>query len=268
MESVGQLAAGIAHEINTPMQFVGDNTFFLKDGFESLTDYIKVVNELIATGEIPHDMLMNIIEENRKHYDVEYLSGEIPVAIDRTLQGIERIRNIIVAMKNFAHSSGKNKSMANLNEGIEVTVTISKNEWKYVADLNLNLQKDLPSVYCSLDQINQVILNMIINSTHAILERQLKDSNHKGIINISSELETETNHILITIEDNGCGIPVDKINRIYDPFYTTKEVGKGTGQGLAIAHDIIVDKHCGSIDVSSEPGNGTKFYIRLPLEED
>jgi PAS domain S-box-containing protein len=266
MESVGQLAAGIAHEINTPMQFVGDNTFFIRDSFPSFIEFIEKSKEYFSRNRSELDreagaFLDELIEKN----DLEYLSSEIPIAIDRTLEGIDRVRRIVIAMKNFAHSSGKVKSKSNLNQGIEVTVTISKNEWKYNSELIANLNPNLPLVYCSLDEINQVVLNMIINSAHSIIEKKSKKPDFFGEIKVSTEFDDSKAYIII--QDNGCGIDKDKFNRIFDPFYTTKEVGKGTGQGLAIAHDIIVNKHKGLIEVESESGEGAKFIISLPIGE-
>jgi two-component system, NtrC family, sensor kinase len=264
MESVGQLASGIAHEINTPMQFVGDNTFFLKESFESIFDFINSVRKSITDSKF--DNLVSYIEFMRDKHEIneiEYLSHEIPTAINRTLDGIDRVRKIVIAMKNFAHSSGKQKAQSNINQGIDVTVTISKNEWKYIAELSTELNPELPPVFCSLDEINQVILNMIVNSSHAIGERKLNEQNFEGKIQIKTYFDSINAFIEIT--DNGMGIAKDKINRIFDPFFTTKEVGKGTGQGLSIAHNIIVNKHKGTIEVESKRGVGTKFIISLPI---
>ncbi len=264
MESVGQLASGIAHEINTPMQFVGDNTFFLKESFDSIFNFVNTVRSSIVENKFStlEDYIL-FMRDKYQENDMEYLSQEIPTAIDRTLDGIDRVRKIVIAMKNFAHSSGKQKAQSNLNQGIEVTVTISKNEWKYIGELVTELNPNMPPVFCSLDEINQVFLNIIVNSAHAIAERKLTEPNLEGKILIKTDFDKA--NAVIQITDNGCGIQKDKINRIFDPFFTTKEVGKGTGQGLSIAHDIIVDKHKGTIEVESQWGVGTKFIITLPI---
>lgn len=262
MESVGQLAAGIAHEINTPMQFVGDNTYFIKESFETVFSFIdKTINSFNSNYSI--EKIIEYFRDNFEEHEIDYYKNEIPIAIDRTIDGIDRVRKIVIAMKNFAYSSGKQKAQSNINQGIDVTVTISKNEWKYVADLITELDNELPPVYCSLDEINQVILNMIINAAHAIAEKKSITKEFEGTIKIRTY--KDSTNAYIEINDNGAGIPADKINRIFDPFYTTKEVGKGTGQGLTIAHDIIVNKHHGAIDVESETGIGTKFIISLPI---
>lgn len=264
MESIGQLAAGIAHEINTPMQYIGDNTTFLKDSF---TEIIGFINELKTTtnssedGENLHIKIKEMIED----LDLDFLSEEIPESLNQSQLGIEKVRTLVLAMKDFAHPGQKDKTLSDINKGIEVTSVISKNEWKYVADLKLSLEPNLPLVPVILDEINQVILNMIVNSSHSIEEKSKKDSSVQGEINISTK--SSQKYIEIIIKDNGLGIPKEKISRIFDPFYTTKDVGKGTGQGLAIAHNIIVVKHSGKISVSSVEGKGTTFIIQLPLED-
>ncbi|OGU11091.1 MAG: hypothetical protein A2X61_00255 [Ignavibacteria bacterium GWB2_35_12] len=263
MESVGQLASGIAHEINTPMQFVGDNTFFINDAFSSLLQYIKSIEDITkkATAENP-----DIIAEFNKlknDYDIDFLMEEIPVAIDRTQNGIKRVSKIVLAMKNFAHPSAKQKALSNINQGVDVTVTISRNEWKYIAELETRLEPDLPLVQCTIDEINQVILNMIVNAAHAIEEAIGKDTGKQGKITIETKSDNE--FVYIILHDTGKGIPQEIQSRIFDPFFTTKEVGKGTGQGLAIAHDIIVNKHKGEITVESEVGKGTTFTLKLPI---
>lgn len=261
MEAVGQLAAGIAHEINTPMQYIMDNTMFLKDSFIGLRDYISCVND-----NCPETITNSNIQNKKNDIDLDFLLNEIPSAIEQTELGIDRVSKIVLAMKDFSHPGQKEKTMADVNHGIEVTSIISKNEWKYFCDVELNLGKNLPSVFCNIDEINQVILNMIINAAHAIQEKNQKlNITDKGKIIISTR--EENSNIIITIEDNGGGIPAEIQDKIYNPFFTTKEVGKGTGQGLAIAHNIIVTNHCGKISVESIHGEGTKFQITMPLTE-
>lgn len=261
MESIGQLAAGIAHEINTPMQYIGDNTTFLKDSFTEIIDFITQLKNIISVNPELEKQINDLLE----NLDIEFLIEEIPESLNQSQLGIERVRTLVLAMKDFAHPGQKQKTLSDVNNGIEVTATISKNEWKYISDLNLSLEPDLPLVPIILDEINQVILNMIVNSAHAIEEKMKTDPSLKGEISISTS--SAEKHIEIMIKDNGGGIPKEKVGRIFDPFYTTKEVGKGTGQGLAIAHNIIVTKHNGKISVSSVEGKGTTMIIKLPLEE-
>lgn len=261
MESIGQLAAGIAHEINTPMQYIGDNTTFLKDSFTEIMVFINELRELVKENPEFESKINEVLE----NLDIEFLIDEIPDSLEQSQLGIEKVRTLVLAMKDFAHPGQKQKTLSDINKGIEVTSTISKNEWKYIADLTLSLEPNLPLVPVILDEINQVVLNMIVNSTHAIEDRMKEDPSIKGEITITTR--SSGKYVEILIKDNGGGIPKEKISRIFDPFYTTKEVGKGTGQGLAIAHNIIVNQHNGKISATSAEDKGTTMIIQLPLEE-
>ena len=261
MQAVGQLAAGIAHEINTPMQYLMDNNLFLKDSFTSLREYINLIDKSISENVNPEFIL-----NKKAEIDLDFLLEEIPIAISQTESGIDRVSKIVMAMKDFSHPGQKEKVMADINHGIEVTATLSKNEWKYYAELELNLDKNIPMVFCNIDEINQVILNLIVNGAHAIHEKMDKTKNNeKGKIKISTTLEIES--VSIEVSDTGVGIPADIKERIFDPFFTTKEVGKGTGQGLAITHNIIIRNHNGSICVESVIGVGTTFRIKIPVKD-
>lgn len=264
MESLGQLVSGIAHEINTPMQYIGDNNSFLMESFKTLKKFIDEINLELSEKEAACS-LKNFVMEKRFDLEIGYLLNEIPAALEQSLNGIDRVNGIISALKDFAHPGGKAKTLSNINRGIEVTIAISKNEWKYVADLTTNLDPDLPFVYCSLDEINQVILNLIVNAAHAIQEKTGTNTVERGKIIISTKPKTDK--IEITVEDTGCGIKPENLSRIFDPFFTTKPVGLGTGQGLSIAHNIIVNKHKGEIFAESVLGRGTKFTIRLKIEK-
>ncbi len=263
MEAIGQLAAGIAHEINTPIQYVGDNLHFLQKAITHLSEMVQACNSLENTASINQEDLHHLFEV-KKQSKIQHYITESPNAVQEALDGVERVRKIVLAMREFSHPSEKEKKLADINHGIETTVVISRNEWKYFADLETNLDPELPPVYCQIDEINQVILNMIINAVQAIQEVFPPGSDKKGKITITTK--NADDRAVIKIHDNGNGIPDEIIRRIYDPFFTTKGIGKGTGQGLSLAHQIIVKKHRGSINVESKVGVGTTFIIEIPYE--
>ncbi len=264
MESVGQLAAGIAHEINTPAQFVGSNIDFMAEAFQDIDVFVKQMLEMQQNAAKEISDKINAALEDA---DWDYLSEELPQAINQSRDGIERISSIVLAMKKFSHPDSRDKVVQGLNPIIETTVTVAGNEWKYVADMELDLDPELPNVPLFADEMGQVILNIIVNAAQAIDAKQGDNSeNEKGIITITTR--KIKNMVELSIHDTGQGIPEKVLPRIFDPFFTTKEVGKGTGQGLAISHDVIVDKHQGTIAAHSPLGKGTTFIIHLPLEKE
>jgi PAS domain S-box-containing protein len=266
LESVGQLAAGIAHEINTPTQYIGDNVRFLKDAFEDLKSLLAgYERQLSAAGK--GKLSRETVEEAAAPVggiDAAFLLDEIPKAIEQTLEGVGRVAALVNAMKEFSHPDTKEKSPLDLNRAIAATITVARNEWKYVADLKTDFEPLLPLIPCHTGEINQVILNLIVNAAHTIGDVARHGGRERGTITVTTERCAEWAEI--RIEDTGTGIPEKLRTRIFDPFFTTKEVGKGTGQGLAIARSIVVDKHGGSLHFETEEGKGTTFIIRLPYD--
>jgi PAS domain S-box-containing protein len=265
LESIGQLAAGIAHEINTPTQYVGDNTQFLKDSFENITKVMRAYEELfqaVKNNSVTPGLTARI-DESVAAADLGYLFEQIPAAIKETLEGVERVTRIVRAMKEFSHPGGKEKSPADLNKAIETTVTVARNEWKYVADLALELDPALPPVPCFVGEFNQCILNLVVNAAHAIGDVIKQQPGTKGTITVRTRRDGD--HALISVSDTGTGIAKEHRSKIFEPFFTTKDVGKGTGQGLNMVYCSIVKKHGGTATFESEVGKGTTFILQLPL---
>jgi len=266
LESIGQLAAGIAHEINTPIQYIGDNLRFLQETMPELLDVVgrcvpfieQIPPELDRAGE--REALRLAIEE----LDLELFREDVSEAIGQALDGVAKVAKIVRSMKVFAHpGGGVEREPADLNDLIENATRICRNEWKYVSDLELDLDSNLRLVPCHPGDFNQVILNLVVNAAHAIADKVEAEGSERGLITVSTrELE---DWVEIRVGDTGAGIPKEIRSRVFDPFFTTKEVGKGSGQGLSIARSIIVQKHGGSMDVDSTVGQGTTIVIRLPL---
>jgi two-component system, NtrC family, sensor kinase len=264
LEAVGQLAAGIAHEINTPAQYVGDGVCFLREVFDSyrqLFNKYRAIVETLQGGGVTAG-LVEEIREMEEEVDLDYIEANVPGSFDRCLDGISRISTIVRAMKEFSHPDQREKSPADLNQALQNTLVITRNEYKYVADIVTELG-ELPMVMCHVSDLSQIFLNLIVNAAHAI-EDVVGKGGEKGQIRINSRREGEW--VLIDIMDTGSGVPESIRDRIFEPFFTTKAVGRGSGQGLAIARSIVVDKHCGTLTFDSELGKGTTFTIRLPID--
>jgi signal transduction histidine kinase len=266
LEAIGGLAAGIAHEINTPIQYVSDNTRFVE---ESLSGLLEVTSAATRLAEAVRDVsevagLAEVYNDVAGQANIEFLSEEIPGAIEESLEGIDQVTSIVKALKSFAHPGSETREPTDLNEAITTTVAVARSEWKYVAEMDLNgLDPELPKVPVHSGPLKQVLLNMIVNAAQAI-EQVATEGGDKGTIAFATRVEGD--YAAIEITDTGCGIPEEIQDRILEPFFTTKDVGKGSGQGLAIAQSMI-DKHSGALSIESNPGDGATFTIKLPLAQ-
>jgi signal transduction histidine kinase/ActR/RegA family two-component response regulator len=268
LEAVGQLASGIAHEISTPTQYVGDNIRFLQNAFNDINTMVDKLQLLLqaAKDEPLSPAMLLEVEKTLSNADLAYLNKEIPTAIDQSLQGVDRVAAIVRAMKVFSHPGNEQKQAVDLARAIENALTISRNEWKYVADIVTDFDPNLPMVACLPGELNQVILNLIVNAAQAIADKIGGQSTEKGAITIRTRQDGRWAEI--RVEDTGIGIDEQFCHRLFDPFFTTKAPGKGTGQGLFIAHNIITKKHGGTIDFQTHIGQGTEFVVRLPIREE
>jgi two-component system, NtrC family, sensor kinase len=259
------LASGIAHEINTPAQFVGDNTVFLKDAWSPILGLVTTASRLCeeARGGRARPETLAEFEQRSKTADVDYLAVEIPRAIEQSLEGIDRITKIVRAMKEFSHPGSKERQPVDINRAIETTIAVARNEWKYVAEIETSFTPNLPPVPCFVGELNQTILILLVNAAQAI-GTVVGSSGEKGKITISTRQQGSS--VEIAVRDSGEGIPDAIRSRIFEPFFTTKPVGKGTGQGLTLAYATVVKKHGGKIWFDSEVKKGTTFFVQLPLE--
>ncbi|MFQ5974071.1 MAG: CHASE domain-containing protein, partial [Alphaproteobacteria bacterium] len=250
MESLGTLAGGIAHEINTPVLYVGENLRFLQESFQEFTEILAEDREESRPAKVH-----GLGKEDR-----DYLLAEIPDAIEQSMEGVQRISEIVQAIKEFSYPEAKAKSEVDVNHAIATTITVSRNQYRHVADLETDFDATLPPVPCLPGELNQVMLNLIVNAAHAIEDVERRERGRITVV--TRNLGT---HAEIRVSDDGIGVSKESAAKIFDPFFTTKEPGKGSGQGLAIAHTIVTKKHGGTIQLDSEEGKGTTFIIRLPL---
>jgi PAS domain S-box-containing protein len=258
LESLGRLAAGLAHEINSPIQFVGDNARFLEDAYQELIRVVGVYRGLIDTSS-PMSWLerQERVREAEAGIDFDFLQKEIPSAVEQTLEGIERVSTIVRAMKTFSHPGHKGQVPADLNEALAATITVTRHQITEVADLTLELA-ELPPVRCNIAELNQVFLNLIVNAADAI-----EETGRRGRITVATLLDGDD--VVVRVSDTGCGIPGDVRSMIFDPFFTTKDVGRGSGQGLPLVRGVVQEGHGGSVSVDSVVGQGTTFTVRVPL---
>ena len=261
LRAVGQLAAGIAHEINTPIQFIGDSLHFLREAFADIERLLEVY-EMTSLASPDERGIAESIRSLIDEIDLPYLREEVPRAVARCGDGTERVARIVRALKFLAHPDSREQETADVNAAIENTLIVVANEIKYVADVSLALDAR-HKVRCHVGEIQQVLLNLLVNASHAIAERY-GDSGKRGTIRVATR--DEGGDVVIMIGDDGNGITPAARARILEPFFTTKPVGKGTGQGLSIARTLVVDRHGGQLTFDSTPGTGTVFTMRLPVE--
>jgi signal transduction histidine kinase len=267
LKSIGQLAAGIVHEINTPIQYINDNINYLETAFSDLIPVVEFVQEFVDSAKnkkISEEMIKKV-EAALENTDLDYHRDEIPLAMQQSADGAEQIATIVQSMKEFSHPS-KDMVLTDINRALENTITISRNEWKDVSDLTCDFDPSLPHIRCSLSEINQVFLNLIINASHAIKEVVGSGTNNKGHIHIQTR--KKDNWVQISIKDTGTGISTENQRQIFDPFFTTRKIGEGIGQGLFISYSTIVENLNGKIECDSKLGNGSIFFITLPIEKE
>jgi PAS domain S-box-containing protein len=257
LEAVGQLAAGVAHEINTPIQFVGDSVRFLEESFTELSQLRADFRALLV--ERGFSSQVDVAEGET---DIEYFAERVPAAFVRIADGVERVTSIVQAMQRFAHAPQVDRAPADLAAALQATATVSRNEYKYVADLDLDLNP-VPPLLCNVGDLNQVFLNLIVNAAHAIGDR-VPAEGERGTIAVRLYVESDGSHVVVSVSDDGVGVPAEAQERIFEPFYTTKDVGRGTGQGLAIARSIV-EQHGGTLTFVNRPEGGAMFTVRLPF---
>lgn len=260
LRAVGQLAAGIAHEINTPIQYVGDSLHFL---IEACTDHARLLDAhervLASAAETAADAV-NDARAVEEEVDLGYLRVEVPRALQRCLDGTVRVANIVRAFKSFAHPDTRAPMAADLNAALRNTIEVARNEIKHAADVELSLA-ELPHVVCHVGDIQQVFLNLLVNAAHAAAERHGEST--RGRIVVTTRVDGAD--VVVSVADDGTGIAPEIRDRLFEPFFTTKAVGRGTGQGLSISRSLVVDRHGGQLSFDSTVGVGSTFVVRLPI---
>ncbi len=267
LQSMGQLAAGIVHEINTPIQFIGDNLQFLGESFEQILDLMKRYRRTAeeAASRSAGSPATHQAVQAPDPSDFDFLQQEIPLAIRQSVDGIRHVTAIVTAMRDFSHIDERRMAPSDVNKAIKSTLIIVHHQLKYLAEVETDLDPDLPMVMCCIDDLNQVFINLLINAAHAVGDVVGEHGTQKGIIRVATRRDDAS--IVITIADTGAGIPEEVQKRMFEPFFTTKGHDKGTGQGLLYVKTIVVDKHHGTLTWDSKPGRGTTFIVRIPIEQ-
>lgn len=265
LEAIGTLSAGIAHEINTPIQFVSDNTAFVSEAFLHLVDAINSYQKLVVdcSNGLDPSKVMDKFNQIAEDVALDYLREEVPLAIQQAQEGLARVGEIVGAMKKFSYMGTMTKSLSDINDAVKNTVLVTFNEWKHFVEVNMDLDPDLPEILCHISDINQVLMNLVMNSTHAVIDVVGQQSTVKG--NIGIKTYTEDDNIIIAVSDTGSGIPKKIQDQVFNPFFTTKPIGQGTGQGLSMVYNVIVEKHGGTVSFDSKEGQGSTFFLSLPI---
>lgn len=266
LESIGQLAAGIAHEVNTPIQYIGDNLRFLNSSIEmlwKLVDAQEAALQSLRHGDVATTEGYERLDSARRQFDMDYFRHEVPIAIQQSFEGVQRVAEIVRAMNEFARPDSGQLQLIDVNHCLKSAILVARNEWKYVADVVADLDETIPLFPCVPGDVNQAMLNLIMNAAQAIADRADRAEGEKGTIGVTTRQQGAS--IEIRISDTGVGIPDAIQSRIFDPFFTTKDVGRGTGQGLPLAYAVIVEKHAGSISFDTYVGRGTTFVVQLPV---
>jgi PAS domain S-box-containing protein len=266
LEAIGQLAAGLAHEINTPLQYIGDNLQFAKDSVPPLLELVRNYHDVVCqTPQIPADTRESI-ERQEEQIDLSYLRESLAGALTTAQEGLGQIARIVHAMKTFEDAGRQDRARVALNPIVENATVVATHAWKHVAELSMHLEPDLPDLPCIAGEIAQVVLNLVINAAQAVGDK-VGRSGDKGHITVETRLDVGSNCIEIRVTDDGVGIPETIRAKIFDPFFTTRAVGKGSGQGLAQVHSAVVNLHGGSVRFNTCVGEGSCFIVSLPLGE-
>lgn len=264
LESVGQLAAGVAHEINTPMQYLGDNLGFLQKKVAQLEPIIASLQQFLTAETEQKDSALNDLSSSMVKFKADRFVNGLLEAIEDSRDGVRHVSKIVTAMREFAHPGQEEKIPVNVNRALDSTITVSTNEWKYVAEIVKEFDESNPTVNALPVELNQVFLNILVNASHAVSDATDAGAKGKGKITVRTEVVDD--HLQVSIQDSGTGISEKNQSKIFDPFFTTKDVGKGTGQGLSIAHSVVVNQHGGRLWCESTTGQGTTFFMQFPMK--